>query len=294
MDNSELENYRKAGDTAKKAKIYAREIIRHGTSLLHIAEKIEEKIYELGGKCAFPVNLCIDDIAAHYTPNHDDKTIAEGLLKVDIGVHVNGCVADTAFSIDLANLGENKKLIEASEIALKEAVKTAKEGIELWKIGKAIQDKIELYNFSPIRNLCGHSLDSFQIHAGMTIPNCNNNSNQVLKKGAYAIEPFATNGSGIVYDGKPSGIYNLIERKAIRDSFARKVLEHVEQEYKTLPFCERWIFKKFGSRSLLALHLLEQAGIIHQYPQLVEKSHGKVAQSEDTIILNSGVEVSTS
>lgn len=293
MEEQELENYRKAGKIAKQVKQYAREITEQGSSLFNLAEKIEAKIIELGGKPAFPVNLCIDEIAAHYTPNHDDKTIAEGLLKIDLGVHVQGAIADTAFSLDLADLEENKKLIEASEKALKSAIETSNKNIEIWKIGKAIQDKIEAAGFSPIRNLCGHSLSSFSIHSGMTIPNCNNNSNQQLKPGAYAIEPFATSGQGIVYDGKPSGIYKLEQKKAIRDLPARKILEFIEQEYKTLPFCSRWIYKKFGSRSLLALHLLEQAGILHQFPQLIEKSKSKVAQSENTILVQDAIEIIT-
>ena len=294
MDQQELENYRKAGNIAKQVKIYARQLAEPGATLLGMAEKIEAKIIELGGKLAFPTNLCIDDVAAHYTPSSDDKTTAEGLLKIDIGVHVNGAIADTAFSIDLSNLEENRKLIEASEKALEEAIKTIREGIELWKVGEVIQKKIESYNFSPIRNLCGHSLAEYEIHAGTTIPNCNNSSNVIVKEGAYAIEPFTTNGTGLVYDSKPSGIYKLESRKAIRDPIARKILDFVEQEHRTLPFCSRWMVNKFGPRSLLALHQLEQNGIIKQYPQLIEKSHSRVAQSEHTIILiNHQVEVIT-
>lgn len=287
------EDYIKAGRIAVEVKKYARSIIEPQAGLLNLAEKIEARIIELGGKCAFPVNLCIDDIAAHYTPSHDDKTRAEGLLKVDIGVHVNGAIADTAFSLDLANLQENRKLIEAAEAALKAATITSSKGIEIWKLGQAIQNKIEASGFSPIRNLCGHQLESFTVHSGMTIPNCNTGSTQKLGEGAYAIEPFATSGQGMVYDGKPSGIYKLEERKAIRDPLAREILKFIELEFKTLPFCERWIYKKFGSRSLLSLHLMEQAGIITQYSQLIEKSHAKVAQAEDTILINSEILVIT-
>lgn len=287
------DNYRKAGKIAAETVKYSKSIVKQGTLLLEIAEKIENKIIELGGKPAFPVNLAIDDIAAHYTPNNNDETTAEGLLKIDIGVSINGYIADTAFSIDLANSEENRKLIQASEEALNEAIKSVKKDIELWKIGKAIQDKIESYGLSPIRNLCGHELASFQVHAGLTIPNCNNNSNIRLKTGAYAIEPFATNGSGIVYDGKPSGIYRFESRKAIRDNLAREIISFIEEEYKTLPFCSRWIVKKFGNRAILSLHLLEQEKIIHQYPQLIEKSHSKVSQSEHTILVNGKIEVIT-
>jgi len=292
LSEQEVKDYKKAGEIAAEIKKYSKEIIKPEVSLLEIAEKIENKICELGGKPAFPCNLSIDDIAAHYTPSHDDASKAKGLLKVDIGVHVSGCIADTAFSIDLEKNEENRKLIEAAEKALQEALKTTKKDIEIFKIGKSIHDAITEKGFSPIRNLSGHELGEYMIHAGLTIPNYDNQNHTKLEEGAYAIEPFATIGAGIVYDGKPSGIYRLEERKAIRDSLARQILNFIELEYKTLPFCERWIVKKFGSRALMSLRLMEQAGIIHQYPQLIEKEHGKVAQAEDSLlVLKDKVEV---
>ena len=293
MNKQEIENLRKAGKIASETVKYARSIIKQGMKLLDIAEKIEAKIIELGGKPAFPVNLSIDDIAAHYTPSYNDENVAEGLLKVDIGVHVQGQIADTAFSLNLSGSKENEKLIEASEKALHQAIKTAGKGIEIWKIGKAIQDEIESLHFSPIRNLCGHELANYKVHAGLTIPNCNNRSDVKLHEGVYAIEPFSTTGIGMVYDGKPSGIYRLEARKAIRDSLARQILNFIEEEYKTLPFCERWIVNKFGKRALLSLHLLEQEKILHQFPQLIEKNHSPVSQAEHTILVNEKIEIIT-
>ena len=290
-DDKDLEDCRKAGRIAKQAVEYARVIIKKGMPLLEIAEKIENKIIELGGKPAFPVNLCINGIAAHYTPSYNDETCASGLLKVDIGVHVNGAIADTAFSLDLENNSENKKLIEASEYALKNAlelISKMKSKTELGSIGKVIQQATEKFGFSPIKNLCGHELGSYVVHAGCTIPNYDNGNANVLENGIYAIEPFATAGQGVVYEGKPSGIYKLQGRKAIRDSLARQILSFVEEEYKTLPFCERWIVKKFSARALLSLKLLEQAGILHHFPQLVEKSHMPVSQAENTIVIGEG------
>ena len=293
MNKEEIANYRKAGEIAASAAIFARKIIKPNTPLLEITEKIESKIIEFGGKPAFPVNLSINEIAAHYTPSFDDKTKASGLLKVDIGVHIHGCIADLAFSIDLENNEENKKLILASEKALDEAVKIIKPEIEIWKIGKAIQETISSFGFSPIINLSGHELSSFKVHAGLTIPNYNNNNPAKLEQGAYAIEPFSTSGEGRVYDGKPSGIYSFIERKAIRDLKAREILAFVQDEYKTLPFASRWLVKKFGTRALLSLSLLEKAGVIKQYPQLIEKRKGKVAQSEHTILITDKIEIIT-
>ena len=293
MNQSEIQSYRKAGNIAKQTAEYAKSIIRPGIKLLDIAEKIENKIRELKGELAFPVNLSINEIAAHYTPSHDDQTTAQGLLKIDLGVSVNSYIADMAFSLDLENSPENKKLIQAAEAALNSALKIVKPNIELKQIGKVIQIEITKQGFSPIRNLSGHELGKNLIHAGLTIPNVDNGSDIKLPQGAFAIEPFSTTGSGLVYDGKPSGIYKLQEKKAIRDSLARQILKFILENYETRPFSQREIIKKFGTKSLLSLKLLEQAGIIKQYPQLIEKNHKPVAQAEHTILVTDKVEVLT-
>jgi len=262
--------------------------------LIEIAEKIEERIVKLGGKVAFPVNLGINEYAAHYTPNHEDKTIAYGLLKVDFGVQVKGYVADNAFSINLDKSEKNKKLIEASELALAEAIESIKRGETLGEIGSAIQKTALDAGFSAIQNLSGHSIEQWELHSGLTIPNYNNNSSIVLEEGVYAIEPFVTTGEGKVYDGKPSGIYQLKKTGGVRDSNAREILKYISEEYNTLPFCSRWLVKKFGTRALISLSFLESAGMLHQFTQLVEKSKAPVAQSEATIIiLGEDVEIVT-
>lgn len=275
----------KAGKIASEVKKYARTIVKLGIPLIEIAEKIEARISELGGKPAFPVNLSMNEIAAHYTPSHDDKTAASGLLKVDFGVHVDGWAADNAFSVDLENSESNKTIIEASEQSLKKALDIARLDISTNKIGKAIQETIESHGFSPIINLSGHSMEQYGLHAGVTIPNIDDGRNVKLKEGLYAIEPFATPGSGKVRDGRPSGIYELRNEKSPRGSHAREVLEFIKKEYKTLPFCSRWIIKALGSKALFGLRELESAGILHQFAQLVEVSGAKVSQAEQTILI---------
>ena len=285
MEKSELEDYRKAGKIAAEVVKFAKQLVKPSMALLDIAEKIEAKIEALGGKCAFPVNLAINEIAAHSTPSSDDETEASGLLKVDIGVHVNGAIADTAFSLDLSEKSEYKKLIEASEKALDNATNKIKKSITLSEVGSVIQNTITEFGFSPIRNLSGHQLGEYLVHAGITIPNCENNTLTKIEEGAYAIEPFATTGAGIVYDGGKSGIYRLEKEAGVRDAGARKIYQFILDEYKTLPFCERWLTKKFGSRTRIALIFLEKAGILHQYAQLIEKSHAPVSQAEHTILI---------
>ncbi len=283
----------KAGEIAKQIRDWIRPQITKGAHLVEIAEKIESKIIELGGKVAFPTNLSIDEIAAHYTPSYNDDKIAAGLLKVDFGVHVDGWIADTAFSIDLEEDDENKQLIEASEAALDNAIKIIKKGTSLGMIGKTIQDTIESRGFSPIINLTGHEMKEYELHAGLTISNVDNKKTEKIEEGLYAIEPFATVGSGKVQDGKPSGIYILMNERNIRNSEARKILNFITEEYKTLPFCSRWIVKKFGVAALFALKRLEDNGNLHQYPQLIESSRNKVSQAEHTVLVNKEVIVTT-
>ena len=285
MESKSRDKLVRAGNVAAQAVVYGRSIVRRGMLLRELAEMIEKKIVELGGEPAFPVNLSINEIAAHATPSYDSEEKAHGLLKVDIGAHVDGWIADTAFSVDLEKSELNEKLIHAAEAALDEAMKVAKEGVELRLIGNAVEKTITAHGFVPVHNLSGHGIEQHDVHAGLTIPNYDNASNEILDEGVFAVEPFSTNGHGRVRDGKPSGIYQFTQPGTVRDRTAREVLSFIVEKYDTLPFCSRWIHAKFGTRGLLALRLLEQAGALHQYAQLVEVSGGIVAQAEHTIIV---------
>jgi len=275
-----------AGEIAKQVRTCVKPTIKKGVPLLEIAETIENKIEELGGKPAFPTNLSIDNVTAHYTPAYNDETLAHGLLKVDFGVHIDGWTADTAFSVDLENDEENKKLIKTSEQALQNAIEVVrKENPTTNQIGKTVQETIESQGFLPIVNLSGHEMKQYELHAGLTIPNIDDESNIMLEEGLYAIEPFATNGNGKVHDGSPSGIYILTKERTPRSPIAREVLEFIIENYQTLPFCSRWIVKALGTHALFGLKQLEDNGNLHHFAQLVEKSGSKVAQTEHTLIL---------
>ena len=287
MEKSVIDKILKAGKIAQELCRYARSIVIKNRSLFEIATLIDYKIIELGARSAFPVNLSMNEIAAHYTPVFGDETLAHGLLKVDIGIAVDGYIADTAFTVDLDNLEVNKKLIEAAEAAVSASVSEFAVGKRLTEIGAEISKAISKFGFSSISNLSGHSIERFVVHAGWTVPNYDSGQKDVLEEGLYATEPFATNGHGRVRDGGKSGIYkiNVDSGSGVRDRFARDVLAWIADEYKTLPFAGRWVHAKFGSRGMLALRQLEQAGVLYQYPQLVEVSGGKVAQAEHTVLL---------
>jgi methionyl aminopeptidase len=287
MDSEIEKKYVQAGKIAKAISEYARKIVKPEMPVLEIAEKIEGKILELDAKPAFPVDVSCNEIAAHYSPLWQDKTLAKGLAKIDFGVGVDGYIVDNAISVDLTAEQEYKMLIKSAEQALEAAIKIVrgKRGIAVREIGKEIHRVITALGFSPIRNLSGHELKQYNLHAGLTIPNYDNGNETVLQEAVYAIEPFATAGTGIVQEGKPSGVYKLECIKAVRDSQTRKILQFIEQEYKSLPFAARWLAKKFGSRALISLQMLEQQKCLRQFPQLIEKSRMPVSQAEKTILI---------
>ena len=283
-----------AGNIAKEIKEWIKPQIKKGIPLLEIAEKIENKIEELGGFPAFPVNLSINEQAAHYTPSHNDEKTAHGLLKVDFGVQIDGWIADTAFSVDLENSELNQKLIQASKHALENVEKNISSEITLGDMGKIIEDTINSYNFHPIANLSGHLMEQFDLHAGVSVPNINNESDFEMGEGLYAIEPFATNGNGKVHDGAKGNIYLWVEDRNVRSPFARQTLEFIKDNFGNLPFAGRWVIKELGSKALLGIRQLENEGILHQYPILTEEKGKLVSQAENTFLIEKDQVIVTS
>ncbi|MFH1521719.1 MAG: type II methionyl aminopeptidase, partial [archaeon] len=279
---------------------FAKEIIKPNMKLIEIAEAIDTKIFELGGEPAFPVNLSLNEIAAHYTPAPGDETVAEGILKVDIGVAVDGYIADTAFSVDLTEGREFKEIIELNEKILEEATKKVRVGMEVREIGEACQNTLEEWNeknnsnFSIIKNLSGHSLGQDEIHAGLTISNYKNDNRAELS-GAFAIEPFVTTGVGKIYEGQFGGIYVLQSDAQVRDRDAREVLKFIKENFVTRPFCLRWLVgdEELGvglteNKLKFILAMLVKQGILYEYPMLIEKSKAPVSQFENTFVIADG------
>lgn len=285
MEQNEKDKWQHSADIASRLMKKAVSMAKPDASLLEIAEHIESEAEKLNVKWAFPINLSINEIAAHYSPFYDDQTKAQGLLKIDLGINVDGYISDIAKSVDLTPDNKFKDLIKASENALAAAIKTAKKDIELREIGKAINNELTKMKFTPIRNLSGHEMQKYELHAGLAIPNYDNKDEEKLPEGVFAVEPFATTGQGLVVDGKPSGIYILKNSINVRDTKTREILEFIQKEYKTLPFSGRWIIKKFGLRARLSLRMLEQQNILHQFAQLVEVSKSPVSQAEKTILI---------
>jgi methionyl aminopeptidase len=300
MEEQEILAYQKAGEIAVEVKRFARSFVKPGVKLLEIAEQIERKIREMGGEPAFPVNLSLNEVAAHYTPSPEDETIAEGILKIDIGISVGGFIADTAISLDLTPDGEFKELIEANKGVLESATLVVRPGMKVMDVGEAIQKSLKKFNedndadFSVIRSLSGHSLAEDTIHAGLTISNYPNENETELNDMAFAIEPFLTTGSGEIYEGKVGEIYGLVSDAQVRDRDAREIIKFIKENYKTRPFCRRWLVDEGFSKVNFVLSTLVKQGVLHNYPVLVEKTKAPVSQMENTfLICGDTVEVTT-
>ena len=290
LEDEKYENHREAGEIVTQVRAEAVERIEVGASHLELAEWVEGRIRELGGKPAFPMNISIDEEAAHATPGvDDDETFGEEMINVDIGVHVDGWIADTAITVDLSGQDE---LLEASAEALDAAIEMIEPGIDTGVLGDVIGRTIEGYGFNPIVNLTGHGLGHWEQHTTPNIPNRKVSQGVELAVGdVVAIEPFATDGGGKVTEGSDEEIFALESEGSVRDRNARRVLDQVTEEYRTLPFATRWLD---ADRAEMALRRLKRQDIVHGYPVLKEEDGHYVSQKEHTVMVTEdGCEVTT-
>jgi methionyl aminopeptidase len=287
MENEVLKNYKKSKEISDSVLVFAKNFVKEGTRLLDLAEKIEGRIRRLGGGIAFPVNLSVNETAAHYTPDIDDATVLkEGdLVKVDFGVHVDGYIWDRAFS---ALIGEKKnELIESAETAVENAVKMIKPGVKVCEISEVIENSVSSFGVKPIYNLSGHGLERFVQHAEPSILNSKNNILYEIREGqAVAIEVFTTKGIGLVKESGQTLIFAYDQDRPIRMWEARKILERAKKEFSRMPFAKRWLVDiATGAKLELALKQLVEMNALRPYPVLREESGSVVAQAEETVIV---------
>jgi methionyl aminopeptidase len=285
-----LDNYVLAGKIASTVRENTRKKNHIGRTLFDICESIENEITLLGGNPAFPVNVSLNEIAAHYTAEPRDQTKVKDtdVLKIDLGVHIEGYIADTAVTISYNSKYDH--LVNIAEITLSEAIKTVKVNTKSGEIGKTIENTIIHNGLKPIQNLSGHSLDQYIVHAGKSIPNIKTlgSSFSLVNDQAYAIEPFVTtrDGLGIVYEGKIKNIFSLISRKPTKDKDLDAFITYLWNRYKTLPFAIRWLVKDYDESNLRDMidYLIKKKNI-RSYPILVEGNDKVVSQAEHTFFI---------
>lgn len=299
MNDEIYKKYKLAGKIAAEVRDYGVDLINPGASYLEVANNIESKILEKGADLAFPVNISVDEIAAHYSPKNNDTLVFKqgDVVKLDIGAHIDGYIADTAITVEVKT-NNYRDMIKASSEALNSAIDSIKAGINLVEIGRVVEKTIKSHGYKPVDNLTGHSMKRYIIHAGMSVPNVPDMTHSAKPENGdvFAIEPFATNGAGHVNSGVGSNIYRCKDSfnpRLIRNKRINVVFNQMRSKFKTLPFAQRW-FEKLFSNSNITLRKLAFLGLIKQYPQLIDAKKGIVTQREHTVILNDdGCEVIT-
>lgn len=281
--------YRKAAEIVREVMKKEKARVKPGVKVLDLTEEIEDRIKRKGGKPAFPVNVSINEVAAHYSPTIKDETEIKqhDVVKVDVGVHVEGYIVDAAWTFIFNE--KHRNLVKTTDEALMRAVEAMKPGKKTGEIGAVIEKTIKKGGYKPISNLSGHMLRRYVLHAGKSIPNVKTMTFQKIKEGeVYAVEPFATNGKGEVRETNRFTIFRLMRRVNVYGtSLEDRVTRYIQENYGTLPFASRWLAEKFeATLAQFALRRLVKKGVIHPYGVLIEVKGGLVAQSETTVIVS--------
>jgi len=281
----ELDKLKKAGAVAAQALRIGMDMVAENVKLLDVAEEVESHIRKNGAKPAFPCNLSLNEVAAHYTPSVNDRARFEigDVVKVDVGAHIDGWVGDTAGTVEVGTKSF-KTMIESSVKARDAVMEFIGSGCPVNEIGRTVDATIRQYGFKPIANLTGHEIKRYNLHSGLSIPNVNDNNKHPIRPGMIlACEPFATNGQGLIKTAKPGNIYKVASERPIADPELKKFYDGISKEFVTFPFCERWIpDPKAGPM----LNKLLRHGLVTVYAQLAEVKKGCVTQSEHTVYVD--------
>ncbi|KAK3048240.1 Methionine aminopeptidase 2 [Extremus antarcticus] len=313
MNSDFLSDYRQAAEVHRQVRAHAHKAIKPGMTLTEICEMIENGTRNLTGHMgleegdniiagvAFPTGVNLDHCAAHYSPNAGNKMVLkeEHVMKVDFGVHVNGRIVDSAWTVAFQPQYDN--LLAAVKDATNTGVDLAGIDARFSEIGEGIQEAMESYEVElngqtypvkSIRNLNGHTIGQYSIHggsAGKSVPIVKGGSNEKMEEGeVYAIETFGSTGKGVVRDDMETSHYAKVDnapKAALRVNSAKTLLRSIDKNFGTLPFCRRYLDRLGHEKYLLGLNNLVQAGIVQAYPPVVDIKGSYTAQLEHTILL---------
>ncbi len=282
----DLERWREAARIAARARELGLRLTVPGARRRDVAEAVEASIRDAGAQPAFPANLSRNDEAAHYTPDPEDPVVfvAGDLVKVDVGAHLDGILADTADTVEVGGTHRHENLIRAAREGLRAGIAQVRAGGRVDDLSRAIAAAIRARGLKPIEDLTGHSIERYLLHAGKSIPNVPGRSSDTLREGEIiAIEPFATNGQGHIENGPFGNIQRFRSDPGPRDP----VLARLYGRFRTLPFTARWVT---APEEREALHKARRQ--LQTYPVFLETGHGLVAQAEHTVLVGAhGAEV---
>lgn len=295
-------------------------------SLHKIANTIETKIKDYtqfdplnptARGIGFPVGLSINNCAAHYTPNSTDSPVflkKSDILKIDYGVHYNGTIIDSAFTISLDP--KYDEFIDISRKLTQYAVSLCAPDVILGEIGADIEEYIKskeividnkTLRLKTMSDLSGHMIRPYEIHAGVAVPNIKIFYPIRMRANEfYAIEPFITTGEGKSILKEPNSHYMVnthfensnnsknITNKKINNSKTKitftkeesSLIDFIKTNYATLPFCEKWIANDSNILSpYLDLANLVSKKYLNSYPPIYDIKDSIISQFEHTIYI---------
>jgi methionyl aminopeptidase len=287
MNKKYKDDFIRAGQLAKEVRQYGKGLIVPGASYMQVIQAIQKKIFDLGAIPAFPPQMALDHVAAHFLPQPEEDIIFQTqVVKLDIGVCYNGAIGDCAVTIDLS--GANQKLVDAAEAALLAAEQLVCVGRPLRELGQAIEAAAKSFGFNPVKDLSGHGLGYYKVHVPPTVPNFDNHSTAVIRPGmTFAIEPFVTKGTGRIFDAGNPAIFSYVTSGPTRSAAARTLLKKIKT-FNGLPFATHDLLSE--ELPLAEIHVglqeLLKTGILYGHAPLIEQTHQLVAQAENSVLVD--------
>ena len=285
LSSEDLEKLRRAGRISGEARELGMSLVGEGVKLYDVAQEVEGYIREHGCGLAFPCNISRNEMAAHYTPSCNDKSVFElgDVVKIDCGAELDGFVGDTAGTVEVGTK-RYTELIESSKRARNTVAEFIGDGVTLGEIGRTVEMSMKRDGFVPIENLCGHQIDRYELHAGMSVPSYDSGSTDLIKAGmTVAIEPFATDGKGYVRDGKFGNIVRIARDRPLSDPKSQEFLDYVKEEFHQFPFCARSC--DFPDAEKHVRNLMRH-GALAGFATLIEAGGGMVSQHEYTFYID--------
>ncbi len=290
MDDETLEGYMKAGQALAKTREKVKQWVKPGVKFTEIVKLVEDDFLANGVFPSFPTNVDVNEVAAHYTPTIGEETTIpeDSVVKIDLGTHYNGLIADSAVTVSLSDKYDD--LVYAAEEALEEALKVVAPGVPITEVGKRVERVLKNYNYQAVSNLTGHSIEYFELHGDVSIPNVQVNWDlgKFEEGKVYAIEPFVTfeGRPSKVVDWKPGGIYIVNKPRNVKDPEAKSLFDEINKRFRTLPFAERWLQDFMPADKLhLNIEKLVKLKALYEYPALIEVGGRPVSQAEHTFVV---------
>ncbi|HWH55877.1 MAG TPA: type I methionyl aminopeptidase [Gaiellaceae bacterium] len=199
----EIEGMARAGEVVADTLALIGEELRPGISMLELDRLAEGYIRDRGGVPTskgyrgYPATLCIspNSMIVHGIPT-EYRAEAGDIISVDVGVTLDGLVADSAFTFGVGEIDdEARRLLDVCQQALAAGIEQARVGNHVSDIGHAVQTVVEDAGYSVVRSLVGHGVGR-AYHEDPQVPNFGEPGSgpELLPGMTLAIEPMINAG----------------------------------------------------------------------------------------------------